>query len=475
MLDVQLFGIKPGPHHVTNLLVHIAASLLLFGFLNWTTKALGRSAFAAALFAVHPVHVESVAWIAERKDVLSALFWMLTICAYVAYVRQPDKIRYSFVLVAYALGLMSKPMLVTLPFVLLLLDVWPLDRRPQIWEKVPLFVFAAASSVVTFLVQREAGTVQDSIPFDARINNVLLSYAAYIGKVIWPAPLAVFYPYSKSVPTETIVVAILILIAVSAVAFAFRRHRYLPVGWLWYLGTLVPVIGFVQVGEQSMADRYTYIPSIGLFIMVSWAAADLFKRYRPAVPTAAASSAILACVVLARTQVGYWKDSLTLWQHTVDVTSDNFIAQHNLAIDLIRAGRIDDAIAHEQEAVRIKPNFVLAQSTLGVELADKGRLYEALPHLREAVRLKSDSFTVRNYLGAALLAQGNLDEAVMYLTEAMRLHPEAPEVQNNLGVALARQNKFAEAIPHFAEAVRLKPSYYEAQKNLEAARQIQAQ
>jgi Flp pilus assembly protein TadD len=520
MLDVQLFGMNAGPHHLVNLLLHIVATVLLFGLLHWTTGSAGRSAFVAALFAVHPAHVESVAWVAERKDVLSAVFWMLTICAYVAYIQRPAKNRYVLMLVFYALGLMSKPMLVTLPFVLLLLDLWPLRRalipadfKQLVVEKIPLFVLAAASSVVTFLVQRAAGAVQtvSGLGFDFRVANAVRSYGAYIGEMLWPANLGVFYPFPLTLPAGQILIAIMVLIATTVIVLMYRQQRYLIVGWLWFLGTLVPVIGLVQVGDQAMADRYTYIPYIGLFIMVAWGMTDLLSRWqnRAMGLTIAAAITVLVCVGAARSQVEYWMNSVSLWQHTVDVTTDNYRAENNLGFDLKQAGRLDEAIAHLEKSLQIRPTYSLARANLGVTLFEKGRNDEAMANLRKVLEVQPGDVLVRTYLGLALVRQGKLDEAISeynkalgfapefafaqsslgtallrigkteegikYLTESLKTNPEVAEAHNNLGVALASQGKTEDAAAHFSEAVRIKPDYADARRNLEIARQSNAQ
>ena len=458
MLDVQLYGLDPGPHHLTNLLFHIANTLLLFGLLRRMTGALGGSAFVAGLFAVHPLHVESVAWVAERKDVLSTLFWMLTLWAYVEYVRRPGLRRYWAVLLFFALGLMAKPMLVTLPFVLLLLDFWPLGRmglgpNPAdgwalsrdgwattvrlVWEKLPLLALTVMSSIVTLVVHRRGGAVISlgATPLNLRVANALVSYVAYIGQMLWPARLAVLYPYAQSLPGWWTAGAFLGLMAISvAVIRAGPRRPYLLVGWLWYLGTLVPVIGLIQVGDQARADRYTYIPLIGLFIVVAWGVPDLMVRWpfrRIALP-AAAGLVSLACVIAARGQLRYWQDSTTLWTHALAVTTGNTIVHNNL----------------------------------GVVLADQGKLEEAIAHYSEALRIKADSADAHNNLGVALADQGKLEEAIAHYSEALRIQPDYADAHNNLGVALADQGKLDEAIAHFSEALRIKPDYIKARDNL---------
>jgi protein O-mannosyl-transferase len=495
MLDIQLYGLDPGPHHLTNLLFHIANTLLLFGLLHRMTGALGRSAFVAGLFAVHPLHVESVAWVAERKDVLSTLFWMLTLWAYEKYVTRPSPRRYWAMLLFYALGLMAKPMLVTLPFVLLLLDFWPLGRvgmgpNPAgrwalsrekwativglLFEKLPLLALAVVSGIVTFVIHRRGGAVigLDATPLHLRLANALVSYVAYIGKMLWPARLAVLYPYAQALPVLWVAAAFLALMGISvAVIRAARPYPYLSVGWFWYLGTLVPVIGFVQVGDQAMADRYTYVPLIGLFIIVAWGVPDLLVRWplRKIGLPASAGLVILACAIAARNQLQYWEDSTTLWTHALAVTTANNIANNNLGVSLAGQGKLDEAIAHYSEALRIKPDYADAHNNLGAALADQGKVDEAIAHYSEALRLRPDYADAHNNLGVSLGGQGKLDEAIAHFTEALRLKPDSAKAHNNLGVAMASQGKLEEAIAHFTEALRIKPDYADAHNNLEVA------
>jgi len=483
MVDVQIYGMNAGPHHLTSVLLHIANTVLLFGLLHGMTGALGPSAFVAALFAVHPLHVESVAWVAERKDVLSTLFWMLTLCGYVRYVRQPRLGRYLVVGLLFALGLMAKPMLVTLPFVLLLLDYWPLGRMSLgdlratrsigrlVREKLPLLALAIASSIVTFVVQRRGGAVSglDALPLNRRVPNALVSYFTYIGKMLWPTRLTALYPYPRSLPGWWVAGSILGLIGVSVVVIrAARHHPYLPTGWLWYLGTLVPVIGLVQVGSQSRADRYTYVPLIGLFIMVAWGVPDLLARWpyqRYALPTVA-GLVILACTITARSQVQYWENSLVLMGHALEVTTDNFTAHNHMGAALADRGKVDEAIAHYSEALRIKPNFAEAHYSLGNALASQGKLNEAIAHYSEALRIKPGSAEPHNGLGSALADQRRFDEAVAHYHEALRIKPDFAEAHNNLGNSLASQGKVDEAIAHYSEALRIKPDFAEAYDNL---------
>ncbi len=492
MLDVQLCGMNAGPQHLTNLFIHILNTLLLFGLLYSMTRALGRSTFVAGLFAAHPLHVESVAWISERKDILSTLFWMLAILAYVAYVRRPRVRKYLLVLLFFGLGLMAKPMLVTLPFVLLLLDIWPLRRVEarsggalglvalrQRWpellrlvrEKLPLFVLAAISSVVTVLVQQHGGAVAglERVPLSLRLTNATASYLAYIGKMLWPVRLAAFYPLEPSTQVWQASLGALLLIGVTIFAIrAGLRHGYFLVGWLWYVGTLIPVIGLVQVGNQSMADRYTYVPLIGLFIIAAWGAPEAVARWeygRLALP-AVAACVLLACAVVAKAQVGYWSDGAALWQHALEVTEDNYVAHNNLGSVLLKQGRADEAIPQFAEALHLRPAFALGQANLGMALMSEGKLDEAAQHFVEAIRIKSDFAEAHDGLGNALAGQGRVNEAIGQYMDALRLRPGYAEAHNDLGVALGRQGKLDDAAQHLVEALRIKPDFAEAHQNL---------
>lgn len=425
MLDCELYGLNPGGHHFTSLLLHIANTLLLFVVLKRMTGALRRSVFVAALFALHPLHVESVAWVAERKDVLSTFFWILTMGVYVRYVERPGLNGYLLVLLSFALGLMAKPMLVTLPFVLLLLDYWPLGRfqfgqssddsnsqshesinfsnqRSLIFrlvlEKAPFFALAAVSGVVTFLVQQGGGAVcsLDVLTLDIRVANAMVSYVSYMEKMIWPHHLAVFYPHpGSSLPMWQAAGAGLLLLSVSGlVVRAARRYPYLLTGWLWYLGTLVPVIGLVQVGGHAMSDRYTYVPLIGLFIIMAWSVPDLLSRWRYRnIGLALAAGALLSAFMICTTvQVRHWQNSVALFEHTLDVTANNWLAHNNMGIALARRGKFDEAIAHYSETLRIKPNYARAYNNRGIVLAVQGKTAQAIAHFREALTLTLHKF-----------------------------------------------------------------------------------
>lgn len=481
MVDVTLFGLDPGAHHLVSLAFHVINTLLLFGVLAWLTGAVYPSAFVAALFGVHPTHVESVAWIAERKDVLSTCFWLLTMAAYGWYVRRPGVGRYLLVGILLALGLMAKPMLVTLPFVLILLDYWPLRRglpfRSLVIEKLPLFAVVIASSIVTFIVQRQGGAMStlDVMPISLRIGNALVSYVSYLWMTVWPANLAVFYPFPTRIAPAAIAAATLLLVALSVVALRVARTRpYVLAGWLWYLGTLVPVIGVVQVGTQALADRYTYIPLIGIGIAVAWWAADAPARFRQPL-AAAAVVVVLALTVTTRAQVAHWQNSLTLWQHTVDVTTGNYRARNSLGAQLGNQGRPADAIVHFSEALRLAPDRGEAfhiHHNLGRALADLGRFDEAIPHYREALRLKPDYPEAHNNLGLALGRTGHPEEALAEFRLALEDRPGfAPALanlagaHNDLGFALFSRGLTTDALREYTEALRLQPDFATALDN----------
>jgi len=488
MLDIELFGANPGKHHLTSLLLHALNAVLLFLLLFRMTGALWRSAFTAALFALHPLHVESVAWIAERKDVLSTLFWLLTTGAWLAYVKSSKAIPYALMLAFFALGLMAKPMLVTLPFTLLLLDGWPLRRlkfplrghwgvlKGLVWEKAPLFVMAAASSVVTVIAQRIGGAVATlaQVPLEERLANAVQGYAAYLGKTIWPSSLAVFYPrLPTGLFTMSTLTAFCVLAGATALALRLgKRAPYLLFGWLWYAGTLVPVIGFMQVGEQAMADRYTYVPLIGIFIAAAWglgAVADGWRRARGAAVAAAAAAALAALsalAILTRVQTGYWSDSVTLFEHTIKATGENGLAQSNLGTALYLQGRMQEAVVHLQESLRISPGFPNVHHNLGNALAGLGRTKEAIAHYQEALQIKSDDAGVLSDLGVALGMENRFPEAVERFQEALRIEPDNVEARMNLGTALDRMNRLPEAVEQFQQALKLKPDSAEALDNL---------
>src|SRR6266516_2189201 len=453
MLDCQLYGLNTGWHHFTNVLLHTLAAILLFLALQQMTGAFWRSAFVAAVFAIHPLRVESVAWIAERKDVLSGVCFMLTLLAYVHYVRAPSIGRYLFVAVVFAFSLMSKPMLVRLPFLLLLLDYWPLSRIRDpssdirrrlltlVVEKIPLIALSAVSSVVTFLAQRGAVGWSEQLPVLARINNAVVSYVAYIWQMLWPVKLAVFYPHPENrlQPWE-IILSLLLLLGITAAAIALRKQRpYFITGWLWYLGMLVPVIGLVQVGWQSRADRYTYLPQIGLYIVAAWAVSDLTALWRRQ-RTILSAAAILTIAVLswrAWVQTSYWRDSETLFMHALAVTSNNDVAENNLGIVFLRKGKLDDAISLLQAAVDLRPENSPAHENLAKALLQKGQVADALVHYRKLLELQPDNIEVHNIVGTVLIQQGHIREGVEEWQKVLAIQPDNGNAMSNLAWVFA--------------------------------------
>jgi protein O-mannosyl-transferase len=479
MLDCQLYGLQAWGHHLTSVLLHTANTLLLFVVLRRLTGAVWRSLSVAALFGLHPLHVQSVAWVAERKDVLSTLFWILAVGAYVRYAqaRKTSNIEhrtsntqlcYWTAVFFFALGLMAKPMLVTLPFVMLLLDYWPLERWKYkhagalVLEKTPLFLIAAIAVEVTFQVQKSGGAVGTiaGVPLWIRLENALVSYSRYLGKMFWPVDLAVLYPHPGRWPTGSVLLSGLLLLCVTVLVIVLRRQRpWLPVGWFWFVGTLVPVIGLVQVGEQSMADRYTYVPIIGMLILLLWELCVWTRRwaYRKEVLTVVAAAAVGACILLTRQQIGYWTDSETLFRRAIAVEGDSYTADYKLGVALCQKGRFDEAIDRFQTALRLRPDDLNVHYALGMAWGGKGRLDEAIASFQEVIRRKPDYAEAHNNLGLVLSRQGRLDEAIRQYQEALRLQPDNVNVRLNLGVALGRQGRLDEAIEQFQEALKLAP------------------
>jgi Flp pilus assembly protein TadD len=483
MLDVQLFGLNPQWHHFMNVFLHLVNTVLLFLLLDRMTVSPWQSLFVAALFALHPLHVESVAWVSERKDVLSTLFFLLTLILYSRYVKRPTCSGYLLTLCAFTLGLMSKPMLVTLPFVLLLLDYWPLGRtgfsRPDartckrlIVEKIPFFVLSAASCVVTIHAQWDAAANLKGVPLLFRFVNALMAYVYYLGKMFWPSHLAAIYPLP---PTWTVVQGIeafLLLAGITALsALTISRHPYLLVGWLWYLGTLVPVIGLVQVGRQFIADRYTYIPLVGIFILFAWGVPDLVRgrRYRRIALSVAAGLILLASAAFSRVQLGYWKDSVTLFRHATDLFPDNYIARNILGNVLSETGRIEEAISQFSQVLQVWPEDVEALTGIGIVLVKQGKNEEAARYFNEVLRIYPESVEGHFQIGLLLAERGKIDEGIYHFTRTLQINPEDAESHHNLGVALVKQGRLEEAIYHFKEALRIQPDLAQAAASLKAA------
>ena len=465
MLDYQFFGQDSGWHHLHNVLLHALAAVMLCVFLQRATGIRWRSALAAFLFALHPLHVESVAWVAERKDVLSACFWFLTLWLYVRYTERPGTGRYLAVALGFGLGLMAKPMVVTLPFVLLLLDFWPLARLEHQWrkvilEKLPLLALSGAVATITYLAQEHAGAVGDALPLKTRLENAPLSCTIYMLKTFWPSRLAVFYPYPRHFALLPLLAEwFLLAVVTSGVIVLRRRAPYLLMGWGWFVVTLVPVIGLVQVGIQAHADRYMYIPMVGLLVMLIWGAAEILEKLRAktlAIPLAAA--ACLASAVLSWVQAGYWRNSETLFRHALAVTSDNSVANHNLGGYLMTSGRLSEALPYLETAVRIDPKSAPAQTDLGTALGKMGRLQDAIAQLQIAVSLAPDTPKPHISLGTALAFAGRLPEAAVEFESALRIDPNDSVVQSNLGLALSGiPGRLPDALRHLEEADRLRP------------------
>ena len=500
MLDCQIYGVNPGGHHLTNLLLHAATAILLFLVLRRMTGFLWRSMFVAAVFAIHPLRVESVAWVAERKDVLSGLFFMLSLWFYASYVRGVTRDRsqtagterfyksahYWVALSCFALGLMSKPMLVTLPVVLLLLDYWPLGRMMAekdgnfspsgplskrlgakmtpmlrlVGEKLPWFCLSLASGLVTIFAQNDELLSPERFPFALRVGNALVSYVAYLGQTFWPSGLAILYPFpAEGVGILKAVLAAALLVAITSVAFILRRRcPCFLTGWLWYLVMLLPVIGLLQVGWQARADRYLYLPQIGLCVTLTWAAAALCARWRyQRLMLASGAAAILAALILcARGQATYWRNSETLWAHALACTSGNFIAHYNYGVTLFQKGNPDEAIVHYQKALEINSKYEKPYYNLGNILIQRGQVGEAIDCFQNAVQAKPDFVDARNNLGLALFQEGRVDEAIAQYQRALEIQPDG-DVHKNLGYALLQQGRLDEAIIQYQKALEFQP------------------
>ena len=560
-LDWTLFGANASGHHLVSLLLHIGAVLFLFLFLEKTTEAIWPSAFVVALFALHPLRLESVAWAASRKDVLSVFLGMATLYAYAYYVEKHQISKYFFCLILFALGLLAKPILVTLPFVLMLIDYWPLERWQKalnfqsnmsvantknpakekrqhkqaypvpknisasaqnisqsinslLWEKAPFIILSILSSIVTIWAQSKGGAIAslEKLPLFKRLSNAVISYVSYLGKTFWPFDLAVFYPYEQTFPLWQVLGGALLLLAISiATIFFIKKAAFLFVGWFWFLGTLIPVIGLLQVAIQPMAYRYTYLPSIGIGIMLAWGIGYLLpqekKRKIIIVP---AVIIITALAFLTWQQCGYWKNSITLFNQALQVTKDNYLAHNNLGVALVAKGKNDEAIANYLAAIKINPNYDDAHTNLGVAFAAEGKSEEAIFHHCVAIKINPNNARAHYNLGLALKDQGKMDEAINEFRKTINIKPSSADAHNNmgiifemhfkkydeaiyhyrqalqidsnnpgthfnLGIALAKKGELKEAIEHFRQAINLKPDYEEALKALKLAVEIEQQ
>jgi tetratricopeptide (TPR) repeat protein len=488
MLDWQLYGQYAGGHHLTNLLLHLASTILLFLILRQMTGALWRSACVAAVFAIHPLHVESVAWIAERKDALSGLFFMLTLGAYLRYVERPTSTgRYGCVVPLFALGLMSKPMLVTTPLVLLLLDYWPLNRLFQpaspgndsakavslnwraVAEKIPLLALSFAVGAIALMGPRQPVSVAlPLVPFWTRLGEAPASIVIYLGQLFWPAGLTLIYThFEESLPWWPAALALLALLTLGL--FLLRRMApYLWMGWLWNLVMLLPVSGIIQISRHTRADHYNYLPQIGLVIGLTWAVADWTSgwRHRYAVLGGAAGAILIALLIAASRQTSYWRDDMCLWTHALECTKDNFAAHNQLGNALVARGRVEEGIGQFREALRINPALAMAHYNLGNVLAGQGRTAEGIAELRAALRSDPAYADAHSSLGTILDRHGNLDEGIAELSEALRINPASADAHNNLGIALFQQGRVDRGIAEFREATRLNPGFAEAHCNL---------
>lgn len=490
MADVEIFGLNPRGHHLTNVIIHTLSTLLLFLLLVRMTGALWQSLFVAALFALHPLHVESVAWVAERKDMLSGFFWSLTLLFYAGYVKHRQVRFYLLTLLSFVLGLMTKPKLVTLPLVMLLLDYWPFGRfraekgsdristgttlSPLVKEKIPFILLSGFSAVITLYAQNKGGAMKslEAIPFVLRAENAIIAYAKYLGKTIWPYDMAIVYPFPSSVPLWQVLGSFLLIVLISAVTIRFRRrYAYLLVGWVWFLLTLVPVIGLVQVGGQAMADRYTYIPLTGLFILCAWGIPDLLRGwpYRKTTLSILAGVVIAVLTVLTWQQLGHWRNNISLYGHTLQVTTGNYLIHNNYGIALADQGRPEEAILEYRKALRAWPKAATAHVNLGATLANQGRFVEAIEHYNEALRLIPDYALAHANLGRALANLGRIDEAMSHYENAMRNDPNLPDVHLNLGILLLRKGEYDGALQHYAESLRLEPNSTKGPINMGAA------
>jgi len=484
MLDVQLFGLNPSGHHLTNLLLHLANVLLLFGVLQRMTGEVWRSALVAALFALHPLNVESVAWVAERKNVLSTLFWLLTIWAYVSYVRKPGWQRYLGVMGAFVLGLMAKPMLVTLPCVLLLLDYWPLGRLGKDWrefqkrlprlvvEKLPLFIPVVAASVVAIKAQSQAGALSswEWLPLGTRVGNAVLAYGLYLKQMVWPMDLVVFYPHpGSSLGAWPLVLATLVLVGISlVVGWQGQRYRYLVVGWLWYLGTMVPVSGFIQVGAHSMADRYAYVPFIGLFMIAVWGATDMMRsmRLKREWLAVAALCMLMPLAVLSRVQLSYWRNTTALFEHVLVVNPNNHLAHNLLGVESMEKREFAQAQQRFLEAIKIGPKYAPAYNNLGLVLLEQERFDEAAERFSQAFEVDPNSVDALNNLGIVWLRKGKFREATIQFSQAMKVDPNYAPAYGNMGLVLAAQERYEEAIDRYDRALEIAPDSYDNLNNL---------
>ena len=479
MLDCQLFGVNAGAMHLVNVLFHTANSLLLFLLLRRATGQEGRSLCAAALFALHPLHVESVAWISERKDVLSTLFWLLATWYYVSYALESRRKGYWLCLLFFALGLMAKPMLVTLPVMFLIMDYWPLQRfsramlRPLLMEKLPFFCLSTASSVVTFLVQQKVAVIKlADLSLTSRMVNAVVSYLAYLGKTVWPVKLVIFYPPQITYPAYQIILSSVGLVLITIAVWRLRYRRpYLIFGWFWYVVTLLPVIGLVQVGSQAMADRYSYVPLIGIFVALTWGVSDCLSYFalHKAYSVTGASLAVATCVIATHHQLYYWKDSVTLFEHTLASTTGNVVAHINVGAALMREGKHSEALEHYLAAVKIKPGNAMAHYNVGIALTNLGRMDEAIKQYRIALLIDPTHTNSLRALADSLLKSGKTSAALAHYQSLLKTNPDNADIHLIVGNTLIHGGDVTGGIKHLREVIRVEPKNFNAQLNLASA------
>ena len=482
MTDIQIVGLNAGRHHLTSVVFHILNTFLLLFWLNTMTGKFWKSSFVAALFALHPLHVESVAWIAERKDVLSTFFCFLAFLSYTHYCQKKKRQQYLLSLFFFICSLMAKPMMVTLPFVFLLLDYWPLKRFPEVFsknnpvherralghllvEKIPFLALSFLSCWITITAQHNAVVSIETFPLIPRIANSLISYTEYLIKMIWPFPLAVFYPHPKIFSLWKFIASLFVVLSISCLAILnIRRKPWLAIGWFWYVGTLVPVIGMVQVSILGYADRYTYIPLIGLFIMIAWQIPELLQSWRHKTIVLSISAVGILCMlsVLTSFQIRHWKNSITLFEHTLKTTSDNFVAHHNLGFSLAEKGRFDEAIVHYRKSIQIFPGFCESYSNLGFIAFKQGNFQEAILEYQNAIACNPDSAQSYYMLANQYFELKQIDNAIINYAKALKIRPEYVEAMTNLGISLALIGKSNESLALFKEAIRINPDFTDA-------------
>ncbi|MFH0997704.1 MAG: tetratricopeptide repeat protein [Pseudomonadota bacterium] len=484
MTDIQIFGMNAGGHHLTSVGFHVLNTVLLLIWLNTMTGEFWKSSFVAALFAIHPLHVESVAWIAERKDVLSTFFCFLSLLSYTRYCQKKIRQQYLLSLFFFICALMAKPMVVTLPFIFLILDYWPLKRFPEVFstipihdkrvfghllvEKFPFLMLSFLSCLITLTVQHKAAASIEMVPLTARIANSFISYTEYLAKMICPFPLAVLYPLRMYLFWK-LTASLFVVVSISFLAIRkLQRRPWLAVGWFWYIGTLIPVIGLVQVGVQGYADRYTYIPLIGLFIMIAWQVPEMAQswRHRTFALSVCAAGILSVLWVLTSFQIRHWENNITLFEHALKATSENFVAHNNLGISLAEKGNFDEAIVHYHKAIRIFPSFCDPYFNLGFTSYKQGEIQEAIYHFQDGIACNPNFAPAYYFLGNLHFELKQIDNAIIYYKKALKIRPNDVEVMNNLGISLALIGKSDESLALFKEAIRINPDFAYARKNI---------